>query len=398
MPRGVWQKWRPDSEAHSPVGFVLASRYMKAVAVVPKEKQVVLKEDHVTPSVGGDTGVLIKCLEVGICGTDREICTFVYGTPPANSDYLVLGHESLGQVLEVGSAVTGLKPGDLVVPSVRRPCVNPACSPCAEGLQDFCATDDFVERGIRERHGYMTEMYAEDQKYLFQVDPKLRDVAVLVEPLTIAEKAMAQVWKTQQRLPWSKVTDPSQPKGQGLKAVVLGCGPIGILGAMKLVAEGFETYVYSRSRKPNPKAALVESIGAKYFSALDHDFAEVAAEIGQIDLVYEGLGVSTVAYDVLRYLGMNGVFVFTGIPAPSQPIPVLGDEIMRNVVLKNQIVIGTVNAGAQAFEDALTDLGIFVERWPDAIRSVITGRFSIDTYEKLLVDKAVGIKNVIAFD
>ena len=370
---------------------------MQAVVAIPKKKEVAIVE-HPQPSLGRDDEALVKSLEVGICGTDREICTFVYGDPPADSDYLVLGHESLGMITEVGNKVEGLKPGDLVVPSVRRPCSEPHCAPCQADLQDFCATGDFVERGIKMSHGFMTEFYTEREKYLHVVPPSLRDVAVLVEPLTIAEKAMAQVWPIQTRLPWVKHHhENGKPSGKGLNAVVLGAGPVGILGAMKLKAEGFNTFVYSRSQAPNPKASLVESLGIPYISALDTPLEALAERVGSIDLVYEAVGVSSIAYKVLSILGLNGIYVFTGIPAPKAPIEVDADLIMRNVVLKNQVVVGTVNADGQAFRSAISDLGVFMEKWPEALKSLVSRRCTIDQSSELLLDKATGIKNVVRF-
>jgi threonine dehydrogenase-like Zn-dependent dehydrogenase len=180
-----------------------------------------------------------------------------------------------------------------------------------------------------------------------------------------------------------------------LRAVVLGAGPIGILGAMTLVRHGFETYVYSRSKKPNPKAELVESFGAKYISSESVNVDAMAEQVGNIDLVYEAVGLSKISYDVMRVLGMNGVYVFTGIPAPRSPIPVEADNIMRNMVLKNQAVVGTVNADRKAFEDAISDLGVFMERWPVALKSLITGRYTLDSYKELLLGDKSGIKNVI---
>jgi threonine dehydrogenase-like Zn-dependent dehydrogenase len=165
---------------------------MKAVGVVPGRREVELI-DHPMAVLSASNQVRFKMLEVGICGTDKEICTFVYGEPPAGFDYLVLGHEALGQVVEVGAGVSGLKPGDLVVPSVRRPCPHAHCAPCRSGLQDFCYTGDFTERGIKMTHGYLTEYVVEEDAYLNYVPSELRDVAVLVEPLTVAEKAMSQV-------------------------------------------------------------------------------------------------------------------------------------------------------------------------------------------------------------
>ena len=368
---------------------------MKAVAVVPAKKELRLV-DHPMPQINGGNQIKVQTLDVGICGTDREICTFVYGSPPEGDNYLVLGHESLGRVVEVGDNVTRLNVGDLVVPSVRRPCSDPNCNPCCKDKQDYCINGQFTERGIKEVHGFMTEFYVDDEKYFTHVPENLRELAVMAEPLTIAEKGLAQAYAVQQRLPWA-CTEQGKPKGHGLRAVVLGAGPIGILGAMKCVVEGFDTYVYSRSKAPNPKAALVEQVGAKYFSKYDMSPQELAEEVGNIDLVYEAVGGSEVAFDVLQVLGTNGIFVFTGIPAPETRLEIDSDILMRRIVLENLAIVGTVNADRQAFEDAIADLAEFKKRWPETIKGVISGRFSVDDHEELLVGKSQGIKNVIAF-
>jgi threonine dehydrogenase-like Zn-dependent dehydrogenase len=372
------------------------SSTMRAVGVLPGKREVRLL-DHPAPVISKDNEIKVKSLEIGVCGTDKEICTFVYGSPPAGFDYLVIGHESLGQVIEVGSAVRNLKPGDLVVPSVRRPCSHENCLPCRNGQQDFCSTGDFTERGIKMKHGYMTEFYVDQEQFMNLVPADLRDVAVLVEPLTVAEKAMTQVWKTQSRLPWIHPSTPETQKGKGLKAVVLGAGPIGILGAMTLVINGFETYVYSRSKKPNPKAELVESFGATYISSETETVEQLSERVGNIDLVYEGLGVAKISFNVMKALGTNGIFVFTGIPAPKPAIPVDADQIMRNIVLKNQAIIGTVNADQAAFQNAIRDLGVFMKRWPNSLKALITGRHSIEDYRELLLNEEKhGIKNIIS--
>jgi len=162
---------------------------MKAVAVVPGKRQVELIEQE-PPRLAAPTQVRLRMLEVGVCGTDREICAFQYGTPPAGSEHLVIGHESLGQVVEVGPAVTRLKQGDLVVTMVRRPCAHAECVACRAGRQDFCFTGDFSERGIKNLHGFMTETVVDEERYMHLVPAALREMAVLVEPLTIAEKAI----------------------------------------------------------------------------------------------------------------------------------------------------------------------------------------------------------------
>ena len=357
---------------------------MKAVAVFPASKQISIV-DHEPPALSSPTQARLRMLEVGICGTDREICRFDYGIPPAGQDHLIIGHESLGEVVETGSFVSRVKQGDLVVTMVRRPCPHESCVACRAGRQDFCYTGDFTERGINGAHGFMTEFVVDDERYMNVVPPELREIGVLVEPLTIAEKALIQLALIQQRLPWV-----SEYKH---RAVVLGAGPVGLLGAMALVTGGFETFVYSRSS--HPLAPLVESFGANYIPAETNTVDQMGQQVGAIDVIYEATGASRLSFEASRVLGVNGVFIFTGVPGRKAPIEVDTDLIMRDMVLKNQIVYGTVNAGRDAFEAAIRDLGVFHSRWPEAVKSLITGRYSMNEYQELLQGAPAGIKNVI---
>jgi threonine dehydrogenase-like Zn-dependent dehydrogenase len=358
---------------------------MKAVGVFPADRKVQLVE-HDEPRIAAPDEVKLRMIAVGVCGTDREICAFEYGTPPPGSDYFVLGHESLGEVVETGDAVTRVRPGELVIATVRRPCPHASCIACRAGRPDFCTSGDYREHGIKGMHGFMTGFVVDREAYLNPVPAGLRDVAVLVEPLTIAEKSLIQVRSIQQRLPWTSRH----------RALVLGAGPVGLLGAMALITDGFDTFVYSRDPAPTRESGIVESLGAKYFSSKQDPIAQVAAEIGNIDLVYEATGASQFAFQVLPFLGSNGVFVLTGVPGRNQEVELDTGTIMKNLVLKNQIVLGTVNAGADAFRAAIRDLTTFYERWPDSVRALITGRFPIEAFGELVFAHRGGIKDVIA--
>ena len=164
---------------------------------------------------------------------------------------------------------------------------------------------------------------------------------------------------------------------------------------MALVQSDFDTYVYAREPVPNPKADVLKMIGAKYVSAQTHSLESLAQEVGNVDLVYEATGASRLAFDMIEQLGTNGIFIFTGVPGRKAPVEIDTDLMMRNLVLKNQVVFGTVNAGRDAFEASIRDLGSFVDTWPEAVRSVITGRFPIEAHRDLLSGKGGGIKNVI---
>ena len=369
---------------------------MKAIAVAPKTKSLELIE-LAAPRLERPSDVLVRILEVGVCGTDREICAFDYGTPPAGSDHLVIGHEALGRVEAVGPEVTRVRPGDLVVPMVRRPCDRPECRACREQRQDFCYTGLFSERGIQSRHGFMTELVVDDERYLNVVPPALREIGVLAEPLTIAEKALRQIDEVQRRLPWVCPHELGKPAGFCHRAVVLGAGPVGLLGAMALAASGYAVTVYSREPAPNPKSELLAEIGIGYVSSMDANPEQLAAALGNIDLVYEASGASAASFELMKVLGTNGVFVFTGVPGRKAPISLDADFLMKRMVLNNQVLFGTVNADRGAFESAIQHLAEFDRRWPKQVRALITGRFPIEEHPSLLQGKAVGIKNVIEF-
>lgn len=368
---------------------------MKAVAVFPDKRELHVV-DHPEPSLKSPTESKLRMLDVGICGTDKEIASFQYGTPPEGDDYLIIGHESLGEVVEAGPESHKVKRGDLVIPTVRRPCGHPECQACRQGRQDFCYTGDFTERGIKQRHGYMTEFVVEDEQYLNVVPRELRDVAVLVEPLTIAEKSLTQLWQIQQRLPWACPAGNGGGPGHCHHAVVLGAGPVGLLGAMALKIAGFDVTVYSRTHTHADKDEIVDAIGARFIPAEKYSVEQLAKEVRPIDVVYEAVGASSLAFEVIEILGPNAVFIFTGVPGRKAPIEVDTDMIMRDMVLKNQLVFGSVNAAPENFQDAIRDLAVFRERWPAAVRAVITGRFRLDQAIDLLTSDKGGIKNVVA--
>ena len=362
---------------------------MKALAVFPSSREVRLI-DQSEPVIAGPTEVKLRILEAGICGTDREIASFQYGTPPAGSPYLVIGHEAFGEVVDIGSGVTGLVPGDLAVLMVRRPCLHEHCGPCRNGRQDFCITGDFTERGIKGAHGFMTEFIVDDERYMIKVPRELREVAVLLEPLTVGEKAAEQVRVLTQRLPGNLKNDPSN-----LNAVVLGAGPIGLLGAMKMVNGRWNTWVYSLDKADSPNVRIVSDIGARFVSSAEHRPAEMARMVGNISLIYEATGAARISFEMLGVLGVNGVFVFTGVPGIKSPVEIDAEQIMRNLVLNNQVICGTVNAGRASFEEGIRDMESFMRHFPAAVRALVTARVTLNDARDAVLSRG-GIKSVIA--
>ena len=364
---------------------------MKALAVFPAQRTLKLV-DAPEPGALQAGQVRVRTHEVGICGTDKEIASFQYGTPPRGSDFLIPGHECLGEVVEVGAGVRGFSVGDLVVPRVRRPCPHTRCLPCRQGRSDYCATGEYTERGIKGAHGFACEQWVELATYLHRVENRLRPVGVLTEPLTIAEKALLTLETVQARLP-----GPRDMRA-GKCALVIGSGPVGLLGAMALLRADFHVHVYARTPAPNAKAEVAARVGARYLSSREVPASQLPARAGPLDFVYEAAGASQTAFDVLRELGPNGVFVFTGVPGRKEPLTLDGAGLMRDLVLKNQLALGTVNAGPDAFALAISDLGRFESRWPGALASLLTHRHRPEEGAKLLMDGIQGgIKHVLEF-
>src|SRR5262245_60497132 len=360
-----------------------AAGMMRAVVVVPQEKSVRVVERSV-PSRPRGSEVLLRTIEVGICGTDREISSFEYGTPPPGATELVLGHEALAEVVEVGPEVTRVRPGDLVVPTVRRPCKNPHCAACRQEQQDFCITGEFSERGIVRADGFLCEYAIEEERFLVPVPRVLEGVAVLVEPLSIAAKAVHVFTTIHSRFGFDV------PRLRGL---ILGAGPVGLLGAMVFQAQGFETHVFSREAEDGPRADLIRACGANYVSVERTPLDRLPERIGKIDVVFEAVGVPEVAFGALPALAANGVLILTGIPAERGAVSADLSRWMRDMVLKNQVIFGTVNASRSNYEDAIRCLEQFMVLFPEAVLSLIN-RVPIDQALDVLT-RGRGIKDVI---
>ena len=213
---------------------------MKAVAVTPGKPNTIHLRDVPNPrveDVPNGRGVLIKILRVGVDGTDKEINAAEYGAAPAGHDFLIIGHESFGRVEAVGPSVTEFKPGDYVALTVRRP----GSSIYDQiGTYDMTTDDSYFERGINLRHGFLTEYVVDSPEYIIRVPENLKEVGVLMEPMSVAQKAIEQAYRIQQRLRvW-------QPK----RAAVLGASTLGLLSTLVLLLRGLDVTAFGKTMPP----------------------------------------------------------------------------------------------------------------------------------------------------
>src|SRR3990170_8683162 len=252
---------------------------MKAIVVKPGQKDSIHMRDMPDPKAKPDQ-VVVKMLRVGLCGTDAEINHGLYGKAPDGDEFLILGHENLGVVEQVGKKVKGWKAGDLVVSTVRRPCGK--CPQCKAGENDMCSSGLYTERGILGRHGFMAEYYVEQPAFLNKIPTAIRDFAVLLEPMSVVQKGIDHTFLLQRRLKGWK------PK----LAMVLGAGPIGLLAAAVLRVRGLRTVVVGREEPTDFRAQIVKSLGAEYVCVANKALIDVPKDTGFPEIVIEATGVS----------------------------------------------------------------------------------------------------------
>src|SRR5712691_361343 len=349
---------------------------MKAIAVHPgKPNSIHLREipEPKLTDVPDGRGVLVKVLRVGVDGTDKEINAAEYGAPPPGDDFLVTGHESFGQVVEVGPNVpTTIRPGTYVVASVRRPGTSIYGK---IGLQDFTTDDVYYERGINLLHGYLTEHYVEDASFVFPLPRTLQEVGVLLEPTTVAEKGINHAYEIQRRL---KVWQPRS-------ALVLGSGTVGLLTALVARLRGLELTVYSLPRKPNRNAELVEQLGGAYVSSQDATLAEASAEHGPFDLIMDATGFSPIVWEAAEVLGKNGVLVLASITGGDRKAEINSDRINQGFVLGNKVMVGTVNASPNDFRTGVDDLIKAEAIYPGWLRELLTHPIrGLENYDEMI--------------
>ena len=353
---------------------------MKAIiAEPPKRNSVKLVE--IPKPLPGKEQVLLKTLRVGVDGTDREINEGIYGTPPSSSRYLILGHETVARVQEIGDQVEGFSEGERVVPTVRRPCKE-NCLNCRNGESDMCLTGNYFEHGIYKLHGFASEYAVSDAKFLIKIPSELVDVAVLLEPLSIAEKAVTQSLKIQDRMAW-------EPK----KAFVVGAGPLGLLATMILRLKGLEVYVAATREKESLKAKIVRSVGAAYINVRETPIKTLEEKF---DMVIEATGRVDPALEALNLLDPNSVMCFLGVYREKKACEEFG-KVLTTMVLGNRLMFGSVSSNKSHFERGIKDISEIKRRYGDALNKLITKKLHLTDFKHAFKSEKEDIKTVISF-
>jgi len=348
---------------------------MKAIAVLPGRPNTIHLRDVPKPRVSdvpNGRGVLVKILRVGVDGTDKEINAAEYGAAPTGDDFLILGHESFGRVEAVGPNVTELKPGDYVAATVRRPGSSLYDT---IGTYDMTTDDTYFERGINLRHGFLTEYYVDDPEYIVRVPAGLKEVGVLMEPTSVAEKAIEQAYEVQRRL---RVWRPR-------RAAVLGAGTLGLLTTLFLRLRGLDVVTLGLTPGPYLNSTMVEALGARYVSTKTMSLREASETYGPFDIIVEGTGYSPLVFEAMEVLAKNGVLVMVSVTGGERKLEIPADKINLGFVLGNKVALGSVNANREYFETGVKDLADAELSYPGWLGRLLTHPVEgLENYETLL--------------
>jgi threonine dehydrogenase-like Zn-dependent dehydrogenase len=346
---------------------------MRAITVLPGIKDSARLEEAPEPPASAGS-ILAQSIALGVCGTDREIVAGLYGEAPAGQQRLILGHESLGRVLEA-PIDSGFRPGDLLVGIVRHPDPVP-CAACAAGEWDMCRNGQYTEHGIKGLHGFGAEMFRIAPEFAVKVDPSLGLMAVLMEPTSIVAKAWDHVERIGQR---SRSWQPQV-------LLVTGAGPIGLLAALLGAQRGLQVHVFDRNFT-GPKPDLIRALGGTHHAQLELDKINP-------DVVMECTGAPSVIRDLLGHTAPSGVLCLAGISSAGHELPVDLGYVNRTAVLENQVVFGAVNANHMHYQMAADALARADKKW---LERLITRRVPVTHFQEALAHRSDDIKVVIEF-
>jgi threonine dehydrogenase-like Zn-dependent dehydrogenase len=346
---------------------------MRALAITAGQPNSAALVD--VPEPPPDEGsVIVETVAVGVCGTDREIIASGHAAAPSGEERLVIGHESLGRVLEAPQA-SGLAPGEHVVGIVRRPDPVP-CINCAAGEWDMCRNGRYTECGIKERHGFARQRFRVEPEFAVRVNPRLGQTAVLLEPASVLAKAWEQIEYIGRRARW-------EPR----RLLVTGAGPVGLLAALLGVERGLELHVLDIV-KTGPKPQLVRDLGGAYHTGSIDDVA------GQADIIIECTGFGPLVFDCMRHTPRGGIVCLTGLSAGKRTIDINPAKFNTTTVLENDVIFGTVNANRRHYEQAAEALARADRQWLDRL---ITRRVALDRWQEALRPDPENVKSVIEF-
>lgn len=357
---------------------------MKAISLVPHTTMVSLTNIS-EPQLTSSYDVKIKVLQVGICGTDKEEVAGGRADALKGKMQMVIGHEMFGQVVETGNMVQTIKKEDYGLFIVRRGCNE--CAACLNNRSDMCYSGKYTERGIKGADGYQAEYVVDNEKYFIKVPESSKNVGVLTEPMSVAAKAIDEAVIIQKARFSGIITDPNWLKGK--KTLVAGLGTVGLMAASILRLNGAEVAGLDIVDENSLRVQILKNMQGSYIDGREVQTTRIDERFGEYDLVFEAVGLSMLQIQLIDTLAANGIYVTTGISSGSGELTIKIGDIFQQLVLKNQVMLGSVNASMKHYKMAVDYLEESQTYWPGLIEKIITHKIPYVKYHEALfsIDK-----------
>lgn len=352
---------------------------MKAIILLPHTTKVSLT-DISEPQLMSPHDIKMSVLQVGICGTDKEEVAGGRADAPIGKQQLIIGHEMFGQVMETGNKVEAVKRGDYGLFTVRRGCNE--CPACLNNRSDMCYSGKYTERGIKGADGFQAEYVVDIDQYFIKVPESCSNIGVLTEPMSVAAKAIDEALIIQEARLQKIINGTNWLKGK--KALVAGLGPIGLMTAFALRLQGAEVTGLDIVDENSLRVQILKNLRGFYIDGRDVQTIRIDETFGEYDFVFEATGIAMLQIQLIDVLAINGIYVATGIPSGHRPLTIMAGDIMQQLVLKNQILLGSVNASIEHYKMAVNYLKQSQEYWPGLIEKVITNKYPYIKYHEAL--------------
>jgi threonine dehydrogenase-like Zn-dependent dehydrogenase len=344
---------------------------MRAVTIAPRTKGS-LKLEEIGEPVRGPAEVLVQTVAVGICGTDRELIDGHYGEAPAGQGRLVLGHESLGRVVDAPPGGE-FSAGDYVVGIVRHPDPVP-CENCAAGEWDMCRNGRYTEHGIKGLNGFASQFFTIEEQMLVKIEKDLGFAGVLLEPATVLAKAWEHIEHIGRRAKWT-------PR----RVLVTGAGPVGLMGALMGVQRGLEVHLQDHNHE-GTKPALAKRLGAAYHTS--------RPRLG-FDVEIECSGAPEVIAEMLQAATPDRVVCLTGLSPREHASTLRIAPFNQAMVLGNQAVFGSVNANRRHYEAAARALAMAEKSF---LEDILVRKTPLTRWHEAYERRKGDVKTVLVFE
>ena len=324
--------------------------------------------------------ILVRITRVAFTRRNRLLLKNRDAVLPDGEDFIIPGHIAVGRVVEVGSLVKNFEPGDVVVPTIRRDCDR-----CIDARSDLCPHPDrYQDSGLAGAHGFARDLVTVRGRYLIKVPPHLENLALLLAPLSIGEKAHHEAVQITKRYNFycyheSEDIVPS--------ALITGMGPVGIMMAYLLSLYSYRLTLFGRRESDDLHSKILEPIDLEYVNTANVTAARLEKAGYSFSQVFETTGDPEYMLSVMPFMSPNAVMAIMGTPEIGSEGKILEVDVYRvfsRVVMGNQVIFGSLKAGRDAFESAVKHLTELADLYPDTLASLLTHDFPLAEYDRLL--------------